>query len=107
MSMNSEPQKPQDDSDLDGISLTREPVIPASVDDALSPEIAKEIEQLEYRLREVLARQRTSEGITDEPVEEIDGAEAQRISLRINQLRRQQREHVAAMAEDGPTTTLG
>lgn len=101
MSLDSAPKQPHDDADLNGISLRREPEVPTSVEDALSPEIAKEIEQLEHRLREVLARQRDSAGLTDEPVGEIDEAEARRISARIDQLRRQQREHLDALGDDG------
>lgn len=99
-------RKPQDDADLEGISLVREPETPKSVEDALSPEAAEEIARLERRLHE-LASRRGTESATDEPVGDADADEIERVSRRINQLRHQQAEHADAVADSPSTELLG
>lgn len=93
--------KHQDDADLAGEPLVfTPPAVPVSVDALLSPDEEASIEKLEARLRELLAERAEAEGTTDEPVGPMNANEIQRLSVRINELRTQQRKRREGIGEE-------
>ncbi len=90
----------QDDADLAGVPLVSAAPVPASVDALLSPDEEASIEKLEARLRELLAERAEAEGTTDEPVGPMNANEIQRLSVRINELRTQQRKRREGIGEE-------